>query len=152
MNEALAAQKENPKKIIVDVYADWCGPCKMMDKNTFTNKDVVKYINDNFYAVKFDAEGTEEVTIGEVKFTNPKYNPDRRGRNATHELVGALQVRGYPSLVYFTEEGEVIQAIPGYQTPKQLELYLKMMASDDYKNITSASDWQAYQKSFEGTF
>ena len=152
MDQALAAQKKNPKKIIVDVYADWCGPCKMMDRNTFTNKDVIKYINDNFYAVKFNAEGTEEVNINGQKLTNPAYNPARRGRNATHQFVTALQVRGYPSMVYFTEKGEVIQAVPGYQSPQQLEIYLKMMASDDYKNITSAAEWQEYQKSFQGTF
>ena len=33
MNEALEAQKETPKNIIMDAYTDWCGPCKMIDKN-----------------------------------------------------------------------------------------------------------------------
>ena len=38
MDEALAAQKEEPKKIFMDVYTTWCGPCKMLDKNTFANQ------------------------------------------------------------------------------------------------------------------
>lgn len=152
MNEALAAQKENPKKIVVDFYADWCGPCKMMDKNTFSNKDVIDYINENYYAVKFDAEGEEEVVFQGKKYTNPKYQPNKRGRNATHQLTMALQVRAYPSLVYFDEEGSVIQAIPGYYTPSQLEIFLKMIGSDDYKNINSAEEWKDYQTSFQGTF
>src|SRR5690625_4944536 len=152
MDEALAAQKKNPKKIVVDVYADWCGPCKMMDRNTFTNKDVIQYINENFYAVKFNAEGTEEVNYQGKQFTNPGYRKGKRGRNATNQFPMALQVRGYPSMVYFDENGTLIQAIPGYQTPQQLEVYLKMIASDDYKEITSAESWQNYQKSFEGTF
>jgi|SRR5699024_5514147 len=152
MNEALAAQKKNPKKIVVDVYADWCGPCKMMDRNTFTDKNVINYINENFYAVKFNAEGTEEVTYNGKTFTNPKYQANKRGRNATHQFPLALQVRAYPSLVYFDEEGAVIQTIPGYFTPSQLEIYLKMMATDDYKEITTAEAWNAYQKAFEGTF
>jgi len=152
MDEALAAQKENPKKIVVDVYADWCGPCKMMDRNTFTNEDVIQYINENFYAVKFDAEGTEEVNYQGHQFTNPEYKEGKRGRNSTHQFTRALQVRGYPSMVYFDEKGALIQAVPGYQAPQQLEIYLKMIATDDYKEITSAESWQNYQKSFEGTF
>lgn len=45
MNEALAAQKKKPKKILMDAYTTWCGPCKLMDQKTFTNKDVVNYVN-----------------------------------------------------------------------------------------------------------
>ena len=43
-DQALAAQKKKPKKIFVDVYTSWCGPCKMLASNTFTNKDLVKYV------------------------------------------------------------------------------------------------------------
>ena len=56
MNEALEAQKETPKKILMDVYTSWCGHCKLLDKNTFGNKDVIKYVNKNYYPVKFNAE------------------------------------------------------------------------------------------------
>ena len=54
MNDALEAQKETPKKIFMDVYTDWCGPCKLLDKNTFGNKDVIKFVNENYYPVKFN--------------------------------------------------------------------------------------------------
>ncbi|MGB2404834.1 MAG: thioredoxin family protein, partial [Flavobacteriaceae bacterium] len=50
--EALEAQKAEPKKIFMDVYTIWCGPCKLLDRNTFSNKDVIRYINTHFYAVK----------------------------------------------------------------------------------------------------
>ncbi len=56
--EALKLQKEKPKKIMMDVYTNWCGPCKMLDRNTFQNKDVANYVNEHYYAVKFNAEGT----------------------------------------------------------------------------------------------
>ena len=42
--EALELQKKNPKKIMMDVYTVWCGPCKMLDKNTFSDKNVIKFI------------------------------------------------------------------------------------------------------------
>ncbi len=152
MNEALAAQKENPKKIFMDVYTTWCGPCKMLDRDTFSDKDVIDYINKNFYAVKFNAEGTEEITYKDFTYTNPNYQPDRKGRNATHFFADALKLSGYPSLAFFETDGTLIQAIPGYKTPPQLELYLKMIATNDYKTITTAEAWAAYQKKFKPTF
>jgi thioredoxin-related protein len=152
MNEALEAQKKNPKKIFVDVYTTWCGPCKLLDKNTFTNKDVINYLNKNFYSVKFNAEGTEEVTYNGFTYTNPRYQEGRKGRNATHQFTGALKVTGYPSLAYFDEQGNFIQAVPGYRTPQQLEIFLKMMATDDYKKLTTTEAWNDYQKNFVSTF
>ncbi len=152
MNEALAAQKKNPKKIFVDVYTEWCGPCKLLDKNTFSNKDVIAFINKNYYAVKFNAEGTEEITYKDFKYTNPNYQAARKGRNATHLFAHALKVNAYPSLAYFDEKGNFIQAVPGYRTPQQLELYLRMIATDDYKKLTTTETWQAYQNKFKPTF
>ena len=63
LEEAVAAQTVAPKKIMMDVYTSWCGPCKMLDKNTFQNPDVVQYVNENYYAVKFNAEGNKAVNF-----------------------------------------------------------------------------------------
>lgn len=152
LNEALELQKKNPKKIFLDAYTTWCGPCKALDKNTFTNPDVISFITENFYAVKFNAEGDEEISYRGKTYTNPHYKPERKGRNATHQFTLALGVRGYPSLVYFTETGDVIQVVSGYRTPKQLEIFLKMIANDDYKNLTTNEAWNEYQKNFVSTF
>jgi len=152
MDEALAAQKKNPKKIFMDVYTSWCGPCKLLDKNTFTNKDVINYLNKNYYSVKFNAEGNEQINYKGRLFQNPGYQPNRKGRNATHEFTRALKVTGYPSLAYFDEQGNFIQAVAGYRTPQQLEIFLKMMATDDYKKLTTSEAWNEYQKNFKGTF
>ena len=152
MNEALAAQKKQPKKIFMDAYTLWCGPCKMLDKNTFTNPDVIDYINKNFYPVKFNAEGNEEVTYKNKKFSNPGFDENRKGRNSTHEFTRALKVTGYPSLVFFDEEANLIGPIPGYRTPKQLEIYLKLFSGEDYKQITSQEAWKEYESQFESTF
>ena len=152
MNEALAAQEEVPKKIIMDVYTKWCGPCKLMDKKTFTNKDVIRFINENYYAVKFNAEGTEEVIYQGFTYTNPNYQEGRKGRNSQHFFANALKITGYPSIVFFKDDGELIQAVTGYRTPEQIEIYLRMIANDDYLNITTGEDWQEYQDNFQGTF
>ncbi|MGB3343482.1 MAG: thioredoxin family protein [Aequorivita sp.] len=152
MDEALAAQKENPKKIFMDVYTTWCGPCKMLDKNTFSDKNVIEYLNKNYYSVKFNAEGTEEVTYKDFTYTNPNYQPDRKGRNAQHLFAHALKVNAYPTVVFFRENGDLIQAVPGYRTPPQLEIFLKMIHSDDYLKVTTAEAWAEYQKNFKSTF
>jgi len=152
MTEALEAQEMNPKKIFLDAYTTWCGPCKLLDKNTFGNKDVIKFVNDNYYAVKFNAEGTEEITYKDFKYTNPRYQASRKGRNSQHLFANALKVTGYPSMVFFTEKGDLIQTVVGYRTPEQLEIYLKMIANDDYLKLTTGTAWQKYQDDFKGTF
>lgn len=152
MNEALEAQKKQPKKILMDAYTTWCGPCKLMDEKTFKNKDVVNYVNQHFYAVKFNAEGTEEVMYQDFNYTNPNYDPNRKGRNSQHFFANALKINGYPSLVFFDEESNVIAPIMGYRTPEQLEIFLKMIAKNDYKVLTTADAWTKYESKFKGTF
>jgi thioredoxin-related protein len=124
-NEAIAAQKKNPKPIFMDVYTDWCGPCKMLDKNTFQNPAVADYITANYYAVKFNAEGAESIRYKEVAYANPSYNPDSKGRNATHQFTTFLKVRGYPSMYILDSKGEIKSPIVGYHTPEQLLPLLK---------------------------
>lgn len=152
MNQALEAQKKKPKKIFLDAYTTWCGPCKMLDKNTFTNEDVIKYINKHYYPVKFNAEGTEEVTYRGTTFKNPGYDPNRRGRNSQHDFARAMKITGYPSLVFFDEQGNLIGPIPGYRTPHQLELFLKLFVGEDYKQINSPEAFKAYSETFENEF
>lgn len=152
MNEALEAQKKEPKKIFMDVYTDWCGPCKLLDKKTFHNKDVVSYVNENYYAVKFNAEGTEEVNYNNFTYTNPNHNPNRKGKNSQHFFANALKITGYPSMVFFDEKGNLIAPVVGYKTPKQLEIYLKMIHKNDYKKLTTTDAWKKYENSFVSTF
>ncbi len=152
MNEALEAQKKIPKKIIMDVYTSWCGPCKLLDKNTFGNKDVIKFVNNNYYPVKFNAEGTESITYQDFTYTNPNYQEGRKGRNSQHLLANALKISGYPTIVFFKENGDLIQPIVGYKTPEQIEIFLKMIANDDYLKLTTGEAWQEYQKNFKGEF
>lgn len=119
-NEAIAAQKKNPKPIFMDVYTDWCGPCKMLDKNTFQDPKIVAFVNKNYYAVKFNGEGTDVINYKGTTFTNPRHNPESKGRNAVHDFTSYLQLRGYPSMYIFDAKGEVKSPIVGYYTAEQL--------------------------------
>jgi thioredoxin-related protein len=117
--EAMVAMEESPKKVFIDVYTDWCGWCKRMDANTFTDEAVIEYMNENYYAVKFNAEGTEDLDyLGRTL----SYRPGQNGRRGVHELaVVLLNGRlGYPSFVYLDEEAQSLKVSPGYKTPDVL--------------------------------
>ena len=72
----------NGKKMIIDLYTDWCGWCKVMDRNTFTDSNVISHINENFVAIKFDAEYENSVT-----FNNNSYKYYITGRKGINELA-----------------------------------------------------------------
>ena len=153
MQDALAQQKEVPKKIMVDMYTTWCGPCRMLDKNTFSNKKLAAYVNANYYAVKFNAEGNTVVNFNGQQLSNPNYDPTKaRRRNSQHQLAQFFGIRSYPTIMFLGEKGEFLAPIPGYRTPGQLELFLRLFAEDLYKTIDSQKAFNDYQKSFVPSF
>lgn len=77
--------KTAPRKIYIDMYTDWCGWCKVMDQKTFTDEKIAKQLNTDFYAVKFDAEGREN-----VDFKNQTFKFVAQGSRGYHELAAAL--------------------------------------------------------------
>ncbi|MEL6389211.1 MAG: thioredoxin fold domain-containing protein [Bacteroidota bacterium] len=106
------------RTVLVDMYTSWCGWCKKMDKNTFTDPNVVDYLNEHFVLVKFNAERKDPVT-----WKGETYETVRMGRRGTNGLaVKLLDGRlGYPSLVYLDGSNlEKITKVPGYKTPDQL--------------------------------
>lgn len=151
--EALKLQEKKPKKIMMDVYTNWCGPCKMLDKNTFSNPDVIAYVNKHYYAVKFNAEGNTTETYDGKTFTNPNFKPEMTNRrNGSHQLTSYLKVSAYPTIIYFDEEGKMLSPIRGYQNPQQLELYLKLFQSNKHKEMTKQEDFNAYYSAFKPEF
>lgn len=153
LEEAVELQKQNPKKIIVDMYTNWCGPCKLLDKRTFQNADVASYINENFYAVKFNAEGNSEVTFKGRSFSNPNYDPTKEyRRNSAHELSRYFRIQAFPTMVFLDENLDVLVPLRGFKTPQQLELYLKMFKNDEHKEFKSQEDFNNYYKAFVPVF
>lgn len=153
MDKALELQKNTPKNIMIDIYTTWCGPCKMLDKNTFTNKDLIAFVNANYYAVKFNAEGNESVNYKNRLFENPNYDPAKaKRRNSAHQFSQYLGVRAYPTIVFLDDNAELIAPIPGYQTVQKIEIYLQLFKDQTYKDINSQEAFNTYYKSFKPTF
>ena len=102
IEEAQIKGQNEPRSVFVDVYTDWCGWCKKMDKSTFQDAEVVKYVNENYYAVKLDAESNNIVTFNGVDLTE-------------RELARAFRVSGYPTIVIIDETFQQITPLPGYK-------------------------------------
>ncbi|HZK08644.1 MAG TPA: DUF255 domain-containing protein [Bacteroidales bacterium] len=146
MEEAIALNKKEQKKFFVDLYTDWCGWCKKMDSNTFSDPVIAKYMNENFWPVKFDAEGSDPVTVNGQTFVNP--NPDKK--RSAHQLAIALLngKMSYPSFAFLDQETRLITILPGYNTPEKIEPVLHFIVEEAYKN----ESFQDFQVSFKGSF
>ena len=97
----------------------------MLDKETFQDGEVIDYINKNYYAVKFNAEGNTTINFKGSSFSNPGFDPNRKGRKSAHELTNFLKVQGYPAMYVIDRNGETQQQIVGYKTHEELLRILK---------------------------
>lgn len=116
--------KTSPKKVIVDVYTDWCKWCKVMDDQTFSDSRVVSYVNQNFHMVKLNAEQKSNIQFRGDEYTYVQSG--RRGYNqvAVELLKGKLS---FPSLVILDTELNTVSVVPGFQTPEKLLEILKQV-------------------------
>jgi len=138
--EVLVKTADNPKKIFIDVYTDWCGWCKKMDQVTFNNPEVSDYMNANFYMVKFNAESKDDVF---VKGTTFSFVPS--GRRGYHELAVALTQGklSYPTVVFLDPELNMITPLPGFRTAQPFLQVAKFIGDNVYQHTS----WEDYIKS-----
>ncbi|WP_417430535.1 thioredoxin family protein [Halpernia sp.] len=147
-SEAMTQQKIQPKKIIIDFYTDWCKPCKTMDVRTYGNPFIAAYINEHFYAVKFEADGNEQLNYLGKQFGNTK-SEDKKSRKSLNDFTMFMNVSSIPSTVFLDEKSYPITNLNGYLSAKELEVYLNMIATNDYKKIKTKADWEAYTKKLQ---
>ena len=135
--EAVEKSKAEKRKIFIDVYTDWCGWCKVMDKKTFSDPDVARLLNENFYAVKFDAEQTEDVVFNGTTYKFVPY-----GNKGVHQLAAALlnNQLSYPTVVLVEEDFKSVSPIPGYKQREEFHKMLTYFAFDYYKKGEKARE------------
>lgn len=129
--------EKEPRKIVIDVYTDWCGWCKKMDKSTFSDPEVARLVNKHFYAVKLDAEGKKPITLKGQTFN---YKEEYR----SHELAAAL-LQGqmsYPTTVYLDESMNMLAPVPGYLDAKNFSTILRYFGENHHKSM----NFQEYEK------
>jgi thioredoxin-related protein len=120
-NEAIEKNAVEQKVIFVDVYTNWCGWCKKMDATTFKNADVVEYMNENYYAVKFNAEMRDTINFNGQQFVN-----ESKGKRGAHQLAVALLDgrMSYPSYAFIGQPFDKTVA-PGYMGAKDFSCVIK---------------------------
>ncbi len=115
--------KKNPKPILLDVYTDWCGWCKEMERVTYHHKKLVSYVNEHYYAVKLNAESPDSLVFNNRKFGyNAKYK--------SNELAEFLLFRRmeFPTTVFLPAIDAQPAPLAGYMTAKEMEAPLKFFA------------------------
>lgn len=122
---------KNPKPILLDVYTDWCGWCKEMDRTTYKNDKVAKYINEHYYAVRLNAESSDSLFFNNKKYG---YNAQYKSNElAEYFLFGRME---FPTTVFLPTIDARPAPLAGYLKPKEIEAPLKYFAEDAHKTQT----------------
>ena len=128
LEEAAAKNQKEPRKMVIDVYTDWCGWCRKMDQSTFSNPEIADYVNKNFYAVKLDAEGKKPITINGKTYN---YNAQYRSHEVAITLLSGQM--SYPSTVYLDEQMKILAPVPGYLDVPAFKEILTYFEENHYK-------------------
>jgi thioredoxin-related protein len=129
-NDALSKAKNENRRVIVDVYTDWCGWCKKMDKDAYGNSEIKKIIEDNFVFVKLNAEGKNKVSYNGKQYTE-------------EELSYYFEVFSFPTTIFLEPDGSVIifkydkstmKNIPGYFKADEFKKILNFVKDGKYKD------------------
>jgi thioredoxin-related protein len=131
-DEGIAQAKKTNRKVLIDVYTDWCGWCKKMDKDTYIEENVSGYLQKNYVVIKLNAESSKKLTFQGKSYTE-------------QELAGAFGVTGFPTTIFLSSNGDPITSVPGYADAKRFSDIISFIAEDIYLN-TKFDDYVASRK------
>jgi thioredoxin-related protein len=130
VDQALTEATASKKFVLLDVYTDWCGWCKRMDRDTYADSTVSSYIAEHFIAAKMNPETEGSLRYRDKDFTNGSFG----------EYLG---VDGYPATVFFSPGGEVVGLAPGYHSAEDFRSLLEYIAEGHYET----KSWDEYHAS-----
>ena len=120
-DDGLKQAKQTGKKVLIDVYTDWCGWCKKMDAGTYADKKVSDYLEKYFVIIKLNAEANETIS-----YSGKKISPA--------EFSQGMGVSGYPATLFLKSNGEPITLLPGYVEADQFIHVLSFIAENHYES------------------
>ncbi len=120
--EAVRLSGTSGKKLLVDLYTDWCTWCKKMDAEVYTAPDVRAQITKHFIPVKLNAESSDPLEFKGSAMTKAQFSR-------------AVGVTGFPSTLFLTEGQDPITLVPGFIPAERFSLILEYIGDDHYTNI-----------------
>lgn len=126
-SDGLKLAKSENKKVLIDVYTDWCEWCKKMDEEVYANSTVKNYLASKFILIKLNAESEK------------KHNFEGR-EYSEMELAYIFGVEGFPTTIFIREDMQPITAVPGY-FPAEVFMKILTFIGDDYYLKMSFDDY-----------
>jgi thioredoxin-related protein len=127
-DDGLQEARRAGKPVLVDVFTDWCGWCKRMDRDVYSRADVREYLTAHFVTVKLDAESDE----------GARYE----GRDLTSSMIAErFRVTSYPTTVFLGPSGQHIINVPGYVPPDRFLLVLRYIGE---RQLERGVSWDTF--------
>ncbi len=121
--EGVVETQASGKYMLVDVYTDWCGWCKKMDRTVYGHPQVQQLLTANFIPVKLNAESTNLITNGTNQYTE-------------QEWAKTLGVTSYPTILVYNKQFQLVSRFSGYKEPERFIRYLKYIRGKYYTQYT----------------
>lgn len=136
-------QKKKPRKVLVNMAAEFCNTCKVMAKTTYLDSSLAGYINKNFYMVNFDAMSADTIILKKEKYYRVLTN-----NFPIHTLALKFSANRFtfPALCMLDEELNTIDVLNYYQSPEHVKPILTFIASNSYKTQKFNDFMQEYLK------
>lgn len=123
LDKALAAAKEDGKKVLIDVYAEWCPYCEKMHTEVYTETDIIEAVNAHFHLVKINIESDNEVNyLG--------------NRMAEKEFAKMLNSSSLPTTFFMNADGELLGMQPGLLPADVFEDLLTFVGTDAFESVS----------------
>jgi thioredoxin-related protein len=133
-DDGLQEAGSSNKHVLVDVYTDWCGWCRRMDRDVYSRKDVREYLQSRFVTVKLNAESAERASYMGRDFT-------------ARTLASGFRVTGYPTTIFLRSNGEHIVNVPGYVPADRFLLLLEFIGDG---HLDRGEDFMEFMKKASG--
>lgn len=122
-NEGMALAKKQNKQVLVDVYTDWCGWCKVMDQQTYADPGVTRYLNEKYVLIKLNPEKDGPVTFRGKQF-------------AASEFSAGIGVDGYPATAFFDASEQMITLVPGFVKAPEFLNIIRYIGEKKYNQMS----------------
>ncbi|HKL16143.1 MAG TPA: thioredoxin fold domain-containing protein [Balneolaceae bacterium] len=123
LDNALESAKENGKKVLIDVYAEWCPYCAKMHSEVYTETDVITAVNEHFYLVKINIESQNEVNYLGNRMTES-------------DFAKMLKSSSLPTTFFMNSEGELLGMQPGLLPADVFEDLLTFVGTDSFESLS----------------